>query len=138
MDENSLRSLANRFFDALECRDVGEIEKLYAADMRFWFNVTKNEVSKEENLAAIAQGYARHRRRTYNDRIIHTFEGGFLMQYTLNIVQHTGETLTLWAALVAQCRNGQITRIDEYLDSGKFTGQSGNRQTSGTSAQEPH
>jgi ketosteroid isomerase-like protein len=121
MDDGDIRELAHRFFDAIERRDVAMVAALYAPDLKFWFNVTRKESTREENLASLTEGYGRHRRRTYNDRIIHTFDGGFMMQYTLNIVHHSGETMTLWACLVALCRDGKITRIDEYLDSGKFS-----------------
>ena len=63
---------------------------------------------------------AGQRRRTYNDRIVNTFHDGFVIQYTLNGVMHTGHKGALWICIVAQCRDGKITRIDEYMDSSKF------------------
>lgn len=121
MDDASIRRLAHRFFDAIEGRDMDALAAIYAPGLKFWFNVTGTETTREENLKAMTEGYSRHRRRTYNDRMIDTFNGGFLAQYTLNIVQHSGDKTALWACLIAQCKDGQITRIDEYLDSGKFT-----------------
>ena len=38
----------------------------------------------------------------------------------MNVVQHDGRRSSLWACIVAQCKDGRITRIDEYLDSSKF------------------
>lgn len=120
MTDTELRALCHRFFDALEARDLDGVADCYAPDMAFWINVTGEERSRAENLAALTEGYGRHRRRTYNDRIINTFEEGFLVRYTVQIVQHDGATRGLWACLVARCREGRIVRIDEYLDSGKF------------------
>lgn len=121
MTDAELRNLCHRFFDAIERRDVAAIAACYAPDLKFWFNVTGTETTREQNLAALADGYARHRRRTYDDRIINTFDGGFIVQYTSTIAPHTGGRVALSACLVAQCKDGQITRIDEYMDSGKFT-----------------
>jgi len=120
MTEREIRALCHRFFDALEARDVKTIAELYDDGLAFWFNMTGKTSTKAENLAALAAGYARHRRRLYNDRIINVFEGGFVMQYTLNITRHDGEKLALFPCVVVQCRDGRITQIDEYIDSGKF------------------
>jgi hypothetical protein len=121
MTDGDIRALCHRFFDALEARDLGLIAELYHGDLAFWFNATDRTSTKAESLAAIAAGYGRHRRRTYNDRIVHTFPGGFLMQYTLNITHLDGQEGALFPCLVALCEDGQILRMDEYIDSGKFS-----------------
>jgi hypothetical protein len=35
-------------------------------------------------------------------------------------VTHNGKRASLWACIVAQCKDGKIVHIDEYLDSSKF------------------
>lgn len=121
MTDGQLRTLCRRFFDAIEARDTVTLAELYHDDLEFWFNATGNTSTKAEVLAAGAAGNARHRRRTYNDRIINTFAGGFVMQYTLNIKQHDGSVTALFPCVVALCHDGKILRIDEYIDSGKFS-----------------
>lgn len=120
MTDTELRALCQRFFDAIERSDYGEVALLYAPEFRIWVNLTGTESSAEENLAALRDGASLHRRRTYDDRTVDTFEGGFVVQYSVNVVAHSGRRTSLSACLVAQCRDGRITRIDEYLDSGKF------------------
>ena len=120
MTEGEIRELCNRFFDAYEAKDVEELGKIYAPDCIIWHNVFGRDTSAAENVAGAAAGYARQRRRLYNDRTIDTFEGGFVVRYTLHGVQHRGHTGALWICIVALCKDGRITRIDEYLDSGKF------------------
>jgi ketosteroid isomerase-like protein len=114
------RALCHALFDALEHGDVGAVEACYAPGMTLWFNVTGQEMSREDNLRAIEEGAALHRRRTYSDRLISTFDDGFVAQYTLDIVAHDGTKRSLWACLVATVHDGLIVRIDEYLDSGRF------------------
>jgi len=121
LNDGEIRALCHRFFDAIEQRDAAAVAALYHDDLQFWFNATDKTSTKAENLAAMDAGNSRHRRRTYNDRIVHTFAGGFVMQYTLNIVQHDGTQTALYPALVALVHDGRILRIDEYIDSGKFT-----------------
>jgi ketosteroid isomerase-like protein len=43
-----------------------------------------------------------------------------VIQYTLHGVQHSGHKGALWICIVGKVRDGKITRIDEYMDSGKF------------------
>ena len=73
-------------------------------------------------------GYKGQRRRTYNDRIVNTFHDGFVIQYSLNGVQHNGHRGALWICIVGRCRDGKITRIDEYMDSSKFAAWAGRQE----------
>jgi ketosteroid isomerase-like protein len=125
MTDTELRELCHRFFDAIERADYDAVAQLYAPGFRFWVNLTGAESSAEENLAVLRDGTKLHRRRTYDDRIINTFDGGFIVQYWVNVVAHSGRRASLSACVIAQCRNGQILRIDEYLDAGKFAPRTG-------------
>jgi len=120
MTHGEIRELCNRFFDAYENRRVDELADIYSDDCIIWHNVYGRETTGAENLARLPESYEGQRRRTYNDRIINTFDGGFVIQYTLHGVQHSGHRGALWICIVALCRDGKITRIDEYLDAGKF------------------
>jgi uncharacterized protein len=121
MNDGELRDLCHRFLDAIERHDLDAVAAIYAPGFSLWANVTGSEMTAQENIEILTAGKARHRRRTYDDRTIKTFSTGFVVQYSVNIVQHDGERRSLWACLVAQCKNGQITHIDEYLDSSRFT-----------------
>jgi ketosteroid isomerase-like protein len=120
MKDTELRELCTRYFDAVERHDVDAVADLYAPGFTFWVNVTGEGSSRGANLQALRDGYVLHRHRTYDDRSVDTFETGFLARYSVNVVEHNGRRTSLWACIVAQCKDGRITRIDEYLDSGKF------------------
>ena len=120
MTDTELRELCTRYFDAIERRDQDAVAGLYAPDFTFWVNLTGAESPREQSLATLRDGYALLRRRTYDDRTIDTFETGFVARYSVNGVRHDGQRFSLWACVVAQCRGGRITRMDEYLDSSKF------------------
>jgi ketosteroid isomerase-like protein len=119
MTEGEIRELCHRFFDAYEAKDVEELDRIYAPDCIIWHNVFGRDTTRDDNLAAMRRDRGQ-RRRTYNDRIINTFEDGFVIQYTLNGVQHSGHRGALWICIVGRCRDGQLVRVDEYMDSGKF------------------
>lgn len=114
------RALCHRLFDAIEQGDLETVADCYAPDMTMWFNVTGATSSREENLSALEAGYGLHRRRTYDDRRISTFDDGFLVQYTTRVVAHNGAKRALSACLVAEVHDGKITKLMEYMDSGKF------------------
>jgi len=120
MTDTELRALCHGFLDAIERGDATTVAQIYAPDFRLWANVTGTEITADENLKILRDGAALHRRRTYDDRTINTFEHGFMVQYSVNVVTHSGKCTSLWACLIAQCKDGKIARIDEYLDSGKF------------------
>jgi ketosteroid isomerase-like protein len=114
------RRVCHALFDALERADVDAVDQLYAPEMTMWFNVSGSEISRADNLAAIRSGAERHRRRTYDDRQVHTFSDGFLAQYTCRVVAHDGTTVPLSACLVGTVHEGRIVHLAEYLDSGRF------------------
>jgi ketosteroid isomerase-like protein len=120
MKDTELRELCHSFLDAVETNDLERVAELYAPDLRFWVNLTGTESTREQSLETLDKGHALHRRRTYDDRTIDTFATGFLVRYSVNIVTHSGKRASLFACIVAQCKDGRITRIDEYLDSSKF------------------
>ena len=125
MTDSEIRDLCNRFFDAYQDRRIDELAEIYAPDCIVWHNVFCRDTTGHENLAALPKSYAQQRRRTYDDRAINTFEGGFVIQYTLHGVQHSGHRGALWICIVGLCKDGRITRIDEYMDSGKFAAWAG-------------
>jgi ketosteroid isomerase-like protein len=115
------RRLCHTLFDAIEHGDFGTVEACYAPELTMWFNVTGQESRREDNLAALVKGQGLHRRRLYNDRIVNTFDDGFVVQYTCNVVGHDGTNVALAACLVAEVHDGKIVKMFEYLDSGKFS-----------------
>src|SRR5262249_12222246 len=114
------RRLCHTLFDAIERGDIATVADCYAPDMTMWFNVTGQTSTRDENLAALASGAGLHRRRTYNDRIISTFDDGFVVQYSTQVVTHRGDKVALSACLVAEVRDGKIAALHEYMDSGRF------------------
>lgn len=130
MTEYEIRELCEAFFDAYENKRVDVLDRLYADDCVIWHNVFGRDTTRDENLEAMRNDRGQ-RRRTYNDRTINAFHDGFVIQYSLNGVQHDGHRGALWICIVGKVRDGRITRIDEYMDSGKFAAWAGRRPAKG-------
>ncbi len=120
MKDTELRELCHRYFDAVERRDLDAVAEMSAPGFTFWVNLTGTESTRDATLETLRNGYTLLRRRTYDDRHVDTFATGFVARYSVTIVQHNGQQASLWACIVAQCKDGRITRIEEYLDSSKF------------------
>ena len=120
--DTAMRRLCHTLFDAIETGDIATVERCYAPEMTMWFNVTGQVTTREENLAALVTGQDVARRRLYNDRVISTFDDGFVVQYTTHVVTHGGRQVPLQACLVAEVHDERIVRLFEYLDSARFGG----------------
>jgi len=128
MTEGEIRELCEAFFDAYQDKRVDILERVLADDCVIWHNVFGRETTKQDNLSRYHDSYRGQRRRTYDDRIVNTFHDGFVIQYQLHGVMTNGHTGSLWICIVARVRDGQITRIDEYMDSSKFAAWAGTEE----------
>jgi len=119
MTESETRDLCTRFFDAYEARRIDELARIMSPDCVIWHNCFGREVSVGDLLAKMPDSYAMHRRRTYNDRTINAFGDGE-HRFGDRVAGAAGDPpqgSTIGAT--RRCADGRITRIDEYIDSGK-------------------
>ena len=103
------RRLCHALFDAIEQGDVDGVERVLRARHD---DVVQRH--RRDDRAARRTWRRSPRARPappapYNDRIINTFDDGFVVQYTMNIVAHDGSEIALSACLVAEVRDGKIT-----------------------------
>ena len=125
MTELEIRALCERFFDAYENQRTDVLAEVYADDCIIWHNVFGRETTGQDNIERFFDSYQGQRRRTYDDRTVNVFRDGFVIQYTLTGVMTSGHKGALWICIVGKVRDGKITRIDEYMDSGRFAAWSG-------------
>ena len=122
MSDGEIRLLCNRFFDAYQDHKIEEVADTIADNCVVWLGPFNKTVEREEWLKATIPSWGIHRHRTYNDRQIDTFDGGFVIRYSLNITYFSGETQLRHICIVGLCRAGKITRIDEYMDTQHIKG----------------
>ena len=125
-NDQEMRDLCKRFFDAVERGDIDAMGEIYAPNAVIWHNHDNAEQTREENLATLRGSLARLKTREYADRRVQVFPGGFVQQHTLKGVRQDGSKAELIAAIICQVKDGKITRLDEYFDSAavaKFRGE---------------
>ena len=113
----SIAALAKRFFDAVQNGDPDTLEAIYDPGVEIWHNTDRLTVTRDENLKTLRSFIARAPKRSYTDRRLIAYPGGFVQQHLLIAEQPNGKVLELPACIVCAVENGRITRLDEYFDS---------------------
>jgi ketosteroid isomerase-like protein len=108
-------AVARRLMECLQSGDAEGALALYRDDVIGWRNLDQRELVKKQigRILRFLVGLADMR---YADvRILPTPEG-FVQQHTLRCRAPNGAEVAVPACFVARVENGQIARIDEYMD----------------------
>lgn len=120
MKDDDIRSLARRFFNAVETGDIASVVACYADDAKIWHNTDELEQSPQENRKVLAGMITRISDRLYDYRRLEVFEGGFVQQHILRGTRMgDGVRVALPACVICAVKDGRITRLDEYFDSAR-------------------
>ena len=111
--------LVVRFFAALEGGDIDALREIYAPDAVIWHNDDLVEQPVEENLNVLRGLYRAVSGLRYDVIRRVPAADGVLQQHVLRGRLPGGAEIALHAAMYLQVRDGRITRIEEYLDSGQ-------------------
>ncbi len=111
--------LVVRFFTALEAGDIDTVRAIYAPDALIWHNDDLIDQSVEDNLKVLAGLHRAVSGLRYDVIRRAVVDDGVLQQHVLRGTLPDGSEVELHAAMYLQVRDGHITRIEEYLDSGK-------------------
>jgi ketosteroid isomerase-like protein len=111
--------LVVRFFTALEAGDIDTVRAIYAPDALIWHNDDLVDQSVDDNLKVLAGLHRAVSGLRYDVIRRAAVDDGVLQQHVLRGTLPDGSEVELHAAMYLQVRDGHITRIEEYLDSGK-------------------
>ena len=115
-------SIAKRLFAAIEAGDIAAVEKLYAPAIVNWHNYDGVEQSLSENLRTLRWLTRNATDLRYEEIRLQETPRGFVQQHVLRATGPGGVRLEIPACMVGTVNDGQITRIDEYLDSAHVRG----------------
>ena len=117
-DVKSSTEIVDEFLGAISAGDFNRVSELYHEDVGIWHNFSQITQDKEINLAAL-----REARKTYEmnyevrDRIV---DGDrVIQQHILTTKLANGQIFRISAAMFLTVKNGKITLIEEYLDTGQ-------------------
>lgn len=112
----SIDSIADAFFDALENTDIARLREIYAADVEIWHNTDNRLQPLEEHLNGLGQLARLHKQVRFEQRKRDIFIDGFVQQHLISITRHDGETRGVWGCIIGRIRDGRVARFDEYID----------------------
>ena len=113
-------ALCDRFFDAIEQKDYETLEKCYAPEAVIWHSHDCLYQPRAANLAMLKEGMQRNKKMRFRDRRVHAFEGGFVQQHTLFVTHANDFVGRMDVCFVAYTRDGMISRVYEYFDTGQI------------------
>ena len=108
--------VAARLFAAVEGGAVAAIAQLYAPEAVIWHSHTGATQTAEENVQILGMVTKRLRGLRYEEVRRQRTERGFVQQHVLRARGPEGQLVELRACMVCDVVDGQITRLDEYLD----------------------
>ncbi len=117
--------LCDRFFDAIEQADHDTLEACYAPEAVVWHSHDCLYQPRADNLAMLRRGMESPSKTRFRDRRIRVFEGGFVQQHRIEVTHPgagaDGEDFVgkMDVCFVAYVRDGMISRIYEYFDTGR-------------------
>lgn len=117
-EQDDIRAMAQRFFDAIEAGDIETMRDSFTPDAKIWHNTDELIVTRDQTAQTLTGMVARIKEREYAERRLTTFPGGFVQQHVLKGRRtHDDVEVRLPCAIVCKVENGKITRLDEYFDS---------------------
>ncbi|UNU42472.1 nuclear transport factor 2 family protein [Sphingopyxis sp. YF1] len=117
-EQDDIRAMAQRFFDAIEAGDIETIKDSFTPDAEIWHNTDELVVTRDQTAQVLTAMVARIGDREYADRQLTVFPGGFVQQHVLKGKRvHDGGAVRLPCAIICKVVDGRITRLDEYFDS---------------------
>ena len=111
--------LCDRFFDSLEQRDYDTVDACYAPEAVVWHSHDCLYQPRSENLAMLRRGGETQQKVRYRDRRIRVFEGGFVQQHRIEVTWANGFEGQMDVCFVAYVRDGMLSRVYEYFDTGQ-------------------
>ena len=117
-EQDDIRAMAQRFFDAIEAGDIETMQASFIPDAEIWHNTDELIVTPAQTAQTLTGMVARIKDRAYADRQLTVFPGGFVQQHVLKGRRtHDGGAVRLPCAIICRVEGGKIIRLDEYFDS---------------------
>lgn len=119
--ENSTDALAvaERFMAALNVADAEAVRGVYAPDARIWHNFDDKLQTVEENIKSMHWMHSKLSNLNYDIQHRMAIQDGFLQLHILRGTLASGKPFALHACAICTVKDGRITDLKEYLDTGQ-------------------
>src|SRR5690606_41255989 len=115
-EQDDIRAMAQRFFDAIEAGDIETMVNSFTPDAKIWHNTDELIVTPAQTAQTLTGMVARIEDSEYAERQLTAFPGGFVQHPVLkgNRVHDDGE-VRLPRSMVCMVVNVNNTRLDGYV-----------------------
>lgn len=114
-DDKALLGLANAFNDAIAKRDLDAMRELFAPDATFWTNIGQTDSGLDERMERIALEFEVFESFAFAEPRVDAFPGGFVLRARAR-GSVRGAQFEFPICVVAEARDGRMTRFEEYVD----------------------
>ncbi len=123
MTNNTNLQLIKDFFAALEAEDQDKAASFYADDVVVWHNADNREKDKAHSLAILKAVFGLIKKPRYEILRREAISSGVLQTHILHATMPDGAPFAIHAAIVFDCADGKITRLEEFVDAVTFNTQ---------------
>lgn len=114
-------ALLDRFFAAISAGDLDAVRSVYTADAEIWHNNDNVTQTVDENLPVLRWVSSNIKGMRYDEiRRTPMDTGQVLQQHVLRGTAPNGKPLEVAACIVFTFRDGQVSRLEEYLDTAQI------------------
>lgn len=114
--DQSANAVAEAVFGAIERGDMETLSALWADDIEVWHSNDGVVQDKEQNLAVLGWMIGNTASIEYRDKV-RDLTSAVVQRHVLRVTFADGRTADLPVAIFVSVSDGQVTRIDEYVDS---------------------
>jgi ketosteroid isomerase-like protein len=120
-----IERLAHDFITATGDGDLETVAAMYAPGAVIWINATGTEMPAADGIGVLAALHRRAAAVRYEVLEVIPTAQGYVQRHILHVTvpareDRPAQDLAVPACLVVRVRDGLITRLDEYLDSGQI------------------
>jgi ketosteroid isomerase-like protein len=117
VSEQTFNEVIERFLKAIETCNEAALHEVYRNDIVIWHSFTNATMAKDASIAMLA-GLWRDGvriRYLYDDQLVVGNRG--VRRHRVEATTRGGRRIVLHVAMFATVEDGQISRLDEYVDS---------------------
>jgi len=117
MSDQEFNAVIQRFLQAIETGNEAALRELYRNDALIWHNNSNDTMSKDANIAML-MGLWRdgvRLRYVFDEQLVAGNRG--VRRHRVEATTRGGQRFVFHVAMFATIEDGQIVRLDEYIDS---------------------
>lgn len=113
---NDPMTVAEHFIAALNSCDEAAVRAIYSPAIKIWHNFDQKLQSIDDNMKSMHYVHSRLKNLNYDVISRIPITGGFVQQHVMRGELASGAAFAMPACAICRVENGQITAIEEYLD----------------------